>query len=186
MYCIKRWKAWVFLSRKVCIKPVVINGGAIIKTISNLFFPEVWLHVFLGLQEPFIYFSIFRSAVLWMVSVHPIITLSQYLFQVLVPISPITISIIVIFMLDILRLSGKILVFDNCFSSFRFNSMCFIVYYACNITNGRLSLNCGVSRLEDVRAHQLSSATGYMCLTIKNVTNLARAGRVTCRVQAWF
>ena len=26
----------------------------------------------------------------------------------------------------------------------------------------------------------------YICLTIKNVTNLARAGRVTCRVQAKF
>ena len=39
-------------------------------------------------------------------------------------------------------------------------------------------------RLENVRAHQLSSISGYMGVTIKNVTNLARVGRMTCRVQA--
>ena len=43
-----------------------------------------------------------------------------------------------------------------------------------------------VSRLKNIRAHQLSSVIGYKGLTIKNITNLARAGRVTCREKAWF
>ena len=56
----------------------------------------------------------------------------------------------------------------------------------CNITDGRRHWILAVSRLENVLGHQSSSVIGYMGLTIKNVTNLARAGRVTCRVQAWF
>ena len=64
-----------------------------------------------------------------------------------------------------------------CIKSFR---------YMCNITDGRRHWIAAVSRLENVRAHQLSPVIGYIGLTIKNVMNLARAGRVTYRVQAWF
>ena len=57
---------------------------------------------------------------------------------------------------------------------------------SCNITNGRCRWVPAASRLENARAHQLSLIIGYRGLTIKNVTNLARASRMTCRVQAWF
>ncbi len=30
------------------------------------------------------------------------------------------------------------------------------------------------------------TGSGYMGVTMNNVTNFARAGRMTCRVQAWF
>ena len=58
--------------------------------------------------------------------------------------------------------------------------------FTCDITDGCRHWIAAVSRLENARANQLSSIIGYMGLTIKNVTNLARAGRVTSRVQAWF
>ena len=54
----------------------------------------------------------------------------------------------------------------------------------CNITDGCRYYIAAVSLLKNIRAHQLSSFIGYIGLTIKNVTNLTRAGRVTCRVQA--
>ena len=55
-----------------------------------------------------------------------------------------------------------------------------------NITNGRCRWVAAATKLENAQVHQLSSISGYMGVTIKNVTNLARAGRMTCRIQAWF